>query len=173
MQDALFDLGESPTASTWVYVIGPENSPVVKIGKATDIPDRLSGIQTGNPEPLIIRWAVAGGRALEKALHAEFKSLRKMGEWFDFGTLDPVEEVAAAVERLLSGQMLIVYGSNQAVQYSRYPAESDPDRKNPQYQPNEYGCRRLTPTERIVSGHAPSSCAYWCRCFAMICPCVD
>ena len=78
MQEALFDFGElQPAVGTWVYVIGARESSVVKIGKATDLPDRLGGIQTGNPERLVIRWAVSGGRALEGELHAEFKHLRR------------------------------------------------------------------------------------------------
>lgn len=155
MQEALFDFTEpQPPAGTWVYVIGAEGSSVVKIGKATDIPDRLGGIQTGNPERLVIRWAVAGGRSLEKALHSQFKPFRKEGEWFDFGNLDPVEEVHRAVEQLLPGQTLLIYG--EKLKLGPYPADFDPHRYDPAYQPDNRGCRRLTPLELRSRGYGPN-----------------
>lgn len=164
MQEALFSLdGSQLPPSTWVYVIGPESSSVVKIGKATDLLDRLAGIQTGNPQRLVIRWAVAGGYSLETALHAEFKDFRLEGEWFDFGVLDPVEEVRNAVGQLLPGQALRVCG--KGVELASRPAESDPDRDDPTYKVGLAGCRRMTPLERFLQdGFAPEpgTTGIWC-----------
>lgn len=85
-----------------IYVIGAPVSSVAKIGKAIDPEQRLAGIQVGNPERLALRWTTSGGIRLERWLHEEFGHLRLIGEWFDFGTLDPVEQVEAAVERYRS-----------------------------------------------------------------------
>lgn len=152
MQEALFDFGTPPPAiGTWVYVIGAKDSPIVKIGKATDLPDRLSSLQTGNPERLVIRWAVAGGLSLEKTLHAEFKDTRMEGEWFNFGDLDPVQEVHSAVKRLLPGQTLVIFG--EKLEWGLFPTDFDPHRHDPLYQPDEYGCRRVTPLELASRGY--------------------
>lgn len=160
MQEPLFNVDVpalSPNA--WVYVIGPRESSVVKIGKATDLLDRLAAIQTGNPEHLVIRWAVAGGRSLETDLHETFKLLRLVGEWFDFGELDPVEQVHAAVKRLRSGYPLIIFGG---LQYTHYPPDDDPHRHNPEYQPDPFGCRLMTPTELFRAGYGSEETGrYW------------
>lgn len=160
VQNALFDLVEpSPLAGTWVYVIGAEGSSVVKIGKAGDLTERLAAIQTGNPELLTVRWAVAGGRSLEADLHETFKPLRLVGEWFDFGELDPVEQVHAAVKRLRSGYPLVVFGG---LQYTQYPPDDDPHRHNPKYQPDPFGCRLMTPTELFRAGYGSEETGrYW------------
>lgn len=98
--NALFDIDEPTAPAGWVYVIGPARSSVVKIGTGKDVKKRLASIQTGHPEVLVARWYTPGDRTLEDALHAKFRHLRKAGEWFDFGDLDPVVEVRAAVKEL-------------------------------------------------------------------------
>lgn len=119
MQDALFDV-ELPETNSSVYVIGARNSSVVKIGRAIDVPKRLMEIQIGNPERLVVHWHTPGGCGLERWLHGEFRPFHKLGEWFDFKELNPINEITGAVERLNA---------------------------DPQYEPNEFGCRRLRPTE--------------------------
>lgn len=83
-----------------VYVIGAPNSGVVKIGRSTNLPTRFTMIQTGCPFEVEVRFSVEGASRLEHQLHAEFGQFRTYGEWFDFGELDPVTEVAGAVRRL-------------------------------------------------------------------------
>lgn len=161
MQETLFDI-EVPLVGTWVYVIGPKDSSIVKIGKATDVPDRLASIQTGNPEPLVIRWGCIGGRPLEADLHRTFKRLRKAGEWFDFGDADPVEAVHAAVKALRPGQPIYIYGVHYGS--SLYPSKEDPHHDDPEYQPDAAGCRLLTPTERFLLGREVKPDATVFRC---------
>lgn len=124
MQEALFATEETPTES-WVYVIGAVNSPVAKIGKAIDVPKRLAELQVGNPLRLAIRWKTPGGRTLEQWLHGEFNKFRLVGEWFDFGNLNPVEEIKNAVDRF---------------------------HNDPRFEPSEYGCRIIPPIERTEDG---------------------
>ena len=68
----------------------------IKIGTATDLKERLSNLQAGNPMPLTVLAVVPGKRAEERALHAEFAEYRAAGEWFK-----PVPELLARIEALL------------------------------------------------------------------------
>jgi len=105
-----------------IYVIGPAESTVVKIGHTTlDPARRVAGLQTGNPERLVLRWSGEGDEKLEKHLHVVFRDYRVQGEWFDLAQLgDPVEavrsEVRKAHERLAMGEGLLA-----ASEPYRYP----------------------------------------------------
>lgn len=81
-----------------VYVIGPAQSGVVKIGTTGSLKTRLKGIQTGSPQKLQVRWHFGGSSLLEDFLHRRFDRLRLEGEWFDFGDEDPVQAVMHAVD---------------------------------------------------------------------------
>lgn len=83
---------------SWVYLIGQDGAPEVKIGYASNPDNRLRTLQTSNPRCLTILWRTPGGRALESALHGHFRGLRVSGEWFDFGPMDAVEAVRKAAE---------------------------------------------------------------------------
>lgn len=86
---------------SYVYVIGPRPRGPVKIGYTSKVPEsRLKSIQTGHPERLHILWSVEGDMALEFSLHERFKDYRTVGEWFDFGDLDPVAAIREAVFEL-------------------------------------------------------------------------
>lgn len=86
------------TPVEYVYVIGSSDSRLVKIGKSIDPESRLAEIQRMSPVKLNVLWTTEGGLELEGSLHRHFKHRRSHGEWFDFGTEDPVEIVRAAVE---------------------------------------------------------------------------
>ena len=85
---------------THVYVIGAPGHRLVKIGKADDVRERLAALQIGSPYPLEILLMARVDRRMEHALHARFRPHRRHGEWFDFGVLDPVAEVAYAIGQL-------------------------------------------------------------------------
>ena len=88
--------GELDTASV-VYVIGCDESPLVKIGTSTDLMQRLHDIQRMCPVMLRVLHEHPGGYELENALHRRYRSYRKHGEWFDLGRLDPVDSVKRAI----------------------------------------------------------------------------
>lgn len=72
-----------------VYFILDSVSNAVKIGKANNIQERLSDLQTGNPNPLTLVHHIDCGTVeesflLEQDLHRKYKSLRKIGEWFTY-----------------------------------------------------------------------------------------
>jgi hypothetical protein len=80
-----------------VYVIGCDESPLVKIGTTTDLMQRLHDLQRMCPVMLRVLHQHPGGYELENALHRRYRSYRKHGEWFDFGRRDPVVSVMRAI----------------------------------------------------------------------------
>lgn len=92
-----WDHGVMPVEGT-VYVIGSANSTVVKIGTTGNVETRLRGMQTSNPLLLLAHWSCRGNVELESYLHRRFDEIRMKGEWFNFGTADPVADVRAAAE---------------------------------------------------------------------------
>lgn len=75
-----------------VYFIGYQGTEgcLIKIGVAKDIRRRRIQLQTGSPVTLeIMGWIRSrDDAALERSLHAKFKTHRERGEWFN---LDPSE----------------------------------------------------------------------------------
>jgi hypothetical protein len=74
---------------SFVYCIFDENSNAVKIGKANNIDERLTDLQTGNSNSLKLIGHVeckseSQSFWLEKKLHKKFKHLLIRGEWFHY-----------------------------------------------------------------------------------------
>ncbi|MFE7116605.1 GIY-YIG nuclease family protein [Streptomyces sp. NPDC057654] len=91
----------TPGGGSYVYVIGAAGSTRVKIGTSTSPEKRLKELQTGNPDRLEVLWHTPGGRELENLLHQAFAGHRAEGEWFDFGDVQPVGAIPAAVHQRL------------------------------------------------------------------------
>ena len=85
---------------SYLYVIGIVGQTPVKLGHTTDLGERLKTLQTAQPFTLEVRAAYYGNRDVERLAHAWFSRYRVRGEWFDFGDLDPVQEVADFVQRV-------------------------------------------------------------------------
>ncbi|MYY80869.1 MULTISPECIES: GIY-YIG nuclease family protein [unclassified Streptomyces] len=85
-----------------VYVIGARDGLTVKIGVTRSLEKRLQQIQNMCPIRVEVLWHTAGGRVLEKALHAHFACQRSHGEWFTFCS-DPVAAIRAAIKDGLQG----------------------------------------------------------------------
>nr|WP_181407824.1 GIY-YIG nuclease family protein [Streptomyces coelicolor] len=95
---------QSRKPSEVVYLLGAEGLDLVKIGTTTDVERRVRTMQTGLPLTLSVLWTCEGGRALEGALHQEFREHNRRGEWFDLTSLgDPVAVVSETVRRLAPG----------------------------------------------------------------------
>lgn len=86
-----------PDPTEYVYLIGSETSPLVKIGRTTDIVARLNAIQMMSPVKLAVLWYTKGGTWIETALHRHFKARRSHGEWFDFPAGDAVDQVLRTI----------------------------------------------------------------------------
>lgn len=95
-----------------IYLIGSDELPSrVKIGYGANPHARMRLLQTGSPVLLTILGSLPGGQIVEKALHEHFRDLRLHGEWFDFGSLDPLETVTAVYENLDVASMIHAEGS--------------------------------------------------------------
>lgn len=139
-----------------VYLIGSPGSPLVKIGRSVDVARRLADIQRMSPAPLKVLWQEAGGFEMETALHRRFHQQRAHGEWFNLGA-DPialVTEAAAAIAATREAQMLLTLEIESSPEVEEEP---DLDLDNPEYQPDEWGCRTRTPRECAAMGAPPGS----------------
>ncbi|MFD8497295.1 GIY-YIG nuclease family protein [Amycolatopsis sp. NPDC059657] len=87
-----------------VYVIAQVGTSRVKIGYTRNIASRLKTLQTSNPYKLEVLWQTSGDMRLEEALHRRFAKHRSQGEWFEFGRLNPVKAVEAAVNEIQAAQ---------------------------------------------------------------------
>lgn len=72
---------------SYVYLVQAEDGPV-KIGVTNDLDGRMSGLQTGTPMELKLRYFVecfteAVAYRLEKLLHERYQEFLVRGEWFN------------------------------------------------------------------------------------------
>lgn len=83
--------GHIPVGEEVVYYMRVGNR--VKIGTTTNLRMRLASI---NPEELLAKEP--GGYQLERSRHAQFKSLRTVGEWFKYegALVDHIEKLKGA-----------------------------------------------------------------------------
>lgn len=66
-----------------IYFIQSGTSGPIKIGyTASSVERRLSNLQIGHPEKLILLVSIEGNRSLEKQLHNQFNNHHSIGEWF-------------------------------------------------------------------------------------------
>lgn len=82
-------------ARSVVYFIGSGEGRPIKIGRASDVRQRLAVLQNGSFEQLTILATVPGGVDVEREFHARFADLRMRGEWFE-----PGEALLATVAEL-------------------------------------------------------------------------
>jgi hypothetical protein len=78
-----------------VYLIRSGSDGLVKIGFSKTVHKRLTKMQVGSPDKLTVLRILDGGKELEAALHARFKSYRVRGEWFTFSE-DMLGDLGAA-----------------------------------------------------------------------------
>lgn len=91
-----------------VYVIASaERVPGVKIGVATDVQDRLAGLQVARPDRLrvagVVIPSVGTAFALEQAAHAIARRYRMRGEWFDLSAQSALHAVQIADAAIAAG----------------------------------------------------------------------
>lgn len=85
--------------SRYIYVLGVTSNPV-KIGLAWNIKSRLTSLQIGCPDPLVVHYAARVpdhlAQPVEAAAHKHFASRHRQGEWFNVDA----EEAEAEVRRI-------------------------------------------------------------------------
>ncbi|MEU7749322.1 GIY-YIG nuclease family protein [Nonomuraea sp. NPDC049158] len=88
---------------SYVYLIGGDECPRVKIGHSKSPEHRLAEFKTGFPYRMRALWRHGGGSRLEYALHKRFERQHREGEWFGFGEADAVAAVSTATAELWDG----------------------------------------------------------------------
>ena len=82
---------------SFIYVIGPENTTVVKIGFSSTPEKRLKSLQTGYPSPLKLYYQreieSTKVRLMEDIVHKSIKHLKTNGEWFNITPEDAKLEI--------------------------------------------------------------------------------
>jgi hypothetical protein len=67
-----------------IYFVQPAAGGLIKIGIASNVAARLSGMQTGSPVELRVIGVIAGvDQSFEAELHERYASARRHGEWFE------------------------------------------------------------------------------------------
>lgn len=88
------------TTTRYVYVIGSPSGPF-KIGRATNLKDRRSGVQTGSPVKVSVIHSETVPREevvfIERYAHKILDSHRMFGEWFNVPLEDALAAVACAI----------------------------------------------------------------------------
>lgn len=69
------------SGKTVVYFVGAEDGPI-KIGFSSNLPNRITEIQCGNPAPVRLLAFARGGQKTEARYHRRFFRHRLHGEWF-------------------------------------------------------------------------------------------
>lgn len=77
------------TKKSYVYLILDSERNAIKIGKANNIEERLSDLQTGNPNKLEVLSYIPcktekQSEDLEKILHKKYSDLNILNEWFQY-----------------------------------------------------------------------------------------
>lgn len=91
---------ERKTKVGTIYVI--TNRARYKIGKTTNLSQRLKGLQTSNPDPLeiVFECEVRGYDIVEKLLHEKYADKRTGGEWFNLSEID-IQEIRDFLEEYI------------------------------------------------------------------------
>lgn len=99
--------------SELVYFVEAETIGLIKIGRASDMDERMRALRIGSPDKLTLLGVVrrANAAALESQLHARFAADRHHGEWFNpsDALFDYIEEHALgpAADRELRIQQIV------------------------------------------------------------------
>lgn len=89
---------QSQSPDGYVYFLIEEgDGRFTKIGRAQNIGERLTDVQTGNPRLLRVARRVPGGDKLEKWLHGKFAQSQIRSEWFytheEMATVQPPSDL--------------------------------------------------------------------------------
>lgn len=88
-----------------VYAVAPKCGSPTKIGVAADMVKRMSGLQTGNWEELVVQFLLwAPGKEatirIESEIHLQLKERHISGEWFDLHVSEAPTIIKSMAARL-------------------------------------------------------------------------
>lgn len=89
------DPATTGTPRSFVYLVRAGMDGPFKIGRSTNVPDRVATLQTANHTSLRLVAQLPGGVEVERLLHRRFAPNRLHGEWFE-----PSPDLVAFVEEI-------------------------------------------------------------------------
>lgn len=122
----------------YVYAIRGESTEMVKLGRTTDVLERLRALRLGSPSSLILLGHWRGGADAEQLLHDRFAEQRSHGEWFRF---DAAIDVAAVVTSALGTQPEPVLDETPRRARTKARRVSTPQRHDPD--PVDWGWAKM------------------------------
>lgn len=93
----------------WVYIVGAQETGLVKIGYTSNPPRRFVALRTACPVEMFVLYLVAGDASDEKALHRQFKSLRVRKEWF---RLEPGNELDTFIHKAREDWEMVLHADD-------------------------------------------------------------
>jgi len=84
-----------------VYVLKDTETNLLKIGRATNLKERLSNLRTANPRLELIQWFETDeDSTVEAYVHSKLVKHRKSGEFFDVNTVTAISEIESILNLL-------------------------------------------------------------------------
>jgi len=84
-----------------VYVLKDAETNLLKIGRATNLKERLSNLRTANPRLELIQWFETDeDSTVEAYVHSKLVKHRKSGEFFDVNTVTAISEIESILNLL-------------------------------------------------------------------------
>lgn len=105
-------------APEWVYFVQEGTSGPIKIGATSNVIGRTRSLQLATWRTLNLLGACKGGRDLERALHARFRSHEIAGEWFHpvpdlLGYVAEHARLPESMPRVIKGRVQKLNGSRR------------------------------------------------------------
>ena len=84
-----------------VYVLKDSETKLLKIGRATNLKDRLSNLRTANPRLELVQWfETDDDSTVEAYVHSKLVKHRKSGEFFDVNSVIAISEIESILNLL-------------------------------------------------------------------------
>lgn len=84
-----------------VYVLQDQETGLIKIGRATNLKDRLANLRTGNPRLELLHWFETNeDSTVEAYVHSRLIKHRRAGEFFDVSPVIAVTEIDSILNLL-------------------------------------------------------------------------
>lgn len=126
--------------NSFAYFIQSIEGGPIKIGHAENPKQRLSLLQSGNPQELRVTRVVEGGYKVEQQLHRIFSEHRIRGEWFE-----PVSALAKVANAIPGEEGSINYGD-----WDKHELDVPATSTRPEFRP----VRWSNFTDRVLTGIA-------------------
>ena len=84
-----------------VYVLKDTETNLLKIGRATNLKERLTNLRTANPRLELVQWfETDDDSTVEAYVHSKLVKHRKSGEFFDVKTVIAMSEIESILNLL-------------------------------------------------------------------------